>query len=893
MKKLISLLLLLIYKMPLLAQAPINSWPDEYTYPQINGTDINGVKPLTTDPRKTVWLVPPYNPDFKRNRFPWFSEQIPNSGINPFYQYKFRYKYPATIQVGEIKSPFAANDALPYTSPLRFSTDNNNAGNVSPDYLPEDGWELVKQSMGYYKNDNSGIPKDGGVSELDPDPKMIPYVLLYNKFSGNLRILAFGGHLWGTSPEGNIAVNMVLNQQISGPTKNFSGLLNAYGETYTPLDQKTKVEFVQSLAVYPGSVGFLWADFQMSYDPCVCFYESWVTFDFVQIQTYSIQGFSQSISLDGDINANEVASYLAAVWKANLLSPVLNNGMLNYKNGANLEEELKASINSNSNYIKKDKMLKYVKLLGQTMGEVSEGLGAKAKEPKSQAIAKGLKYGGKGIKFFARSLETPMSKATKTAGAFKGTVSRTTNPLIVKADLATPGSWDVKNRSGEYFPDPDYPIYNETMGTIAFLTTPKVYYDFKYQRSLCNIAYMTNAGYVQYDFKFDPNSLLYKFNPILDVKSYEIEVALEVSYSLVFTAYDHGGNVKVIADPGKVNSKNIENYEVVTAEAANFIEDFPLVFRKRFLGNTPYVNLNCSSNLRCQISLEDFITCRSKKEFLKIHFVRLNVIVKGISNKLDRNGKNIHFVQKFTLPTEFITLNGLSDTQYISNLSPFNGNGGIPFDLTIGNRTFNTNDRFDKIYAHETITLNGIVTNNQVENGQKKSVTFAAGQEFIEVLPGYETRGTSNIILEISSPYTNNCLPNSSVAEQSNAFVTSFCKKQNPTIKYGANEAFSRFAVDNSPTLPSISSATTLGFPIPNPTNGECSLSFDLAEEGGYEMYMSNTLGVRVKKLEHSDFAKTGNYKVQFQTGDLEAGVYYITLAANGFRQARKLVVVK
>jgi hypothetical protein len=58
-------------------------------------------------------------------------------------------------------------------------------------------------------------------------------------------------------------------------------------------------------------------------------------------------------------------------------------------------------------------------------------------------------------------------------------------------------------------------------------------------------------------------------------------------------------------------------------------------------------------------------------------------------------------------------------------------------------------------------------------------------------------------------------------------------------------------------------------------------------------MYVSNTLGVRVKKLEHADFAKKGSYKVHFQTDDLEPGVYYITLSANGFRQARKLVVVK
>jgi hypothetical protein len=216
MKKLIQIALGLIYSVGLLAQPTDPQGDASYTYPQINGPVVNGIaQPLSTDPRNTAWPIPPYNPDFKRNRFPWFSEQVPNINIDPFYQYKFRYKYPATIQEGEIRSPYAFNDAKAYTNPLRFP-----GSDISPDYLPEDGWELVKQSMGYLRNDNTGLPKPDGVSANDPDPKEIPFVLLYNKFSGNLRILAFGGHLWGTSPEGNIAVNMVLNQGILNQTKN-------------------------------------------------------------------------------------------------------------------------------------------------------------------------------------------------------------------------------------------------------------------------------------------------------------------------------------------------------------------------------------------------------------------------------------------------------------------------------------------------------------------------------------------------------------------------------------------------------------------------------------------------------------------------------------------------
>jgi len=84
-----------------------------------------------------------------------------------------------------------------------------------------------------------------------------------------------------------------------------------------------------------------------------------------------------------------------------------------------------------------------------------------------------------------------------------------------------------------------------------------------------------------------------------------------------------------------------------------------------------------------------------------------------------------------------------------------------------------------------------------------------------------------------------------------------------------------------------------LGYPVPNPTTGDCSLSFDMAEPGGYRMVITNLLGEEVKLLEKRHFAAAGKHEVRFQTADMEAGVYFITLSAEGFRQARKLVVVK
>jgi hypothetical protein len=902
MKKITQTLVLIFCLTTQVLGQPTNPQGDaSYTFPQFNGPVINGVAtPLTTDPRNTNWPSPAYSPDFKRNYFPWFSETAPNTNLNPAYEYKMQgYQNMNTIPgqlYNEIISPFSIDNATNYTNPLRFRVPLADAFTTSPDYLPEDGWELVKQDMGYFKNDNSGLAKprtivsEPGVSEIHSNPRALPYLMLYNKFTGNLRILGYAGHIFNETPVGRISVVLSLNDPINLSTKNFSGLLNSYGETYNPLDQETKIRRAESMTAHQGIAGFFWADFQMSYDPCVCFYESWVNVDFRKLDSYDFKAYGQSISLDEGADPSEIASYLAAVWRQEPLNSFpVENGMFNYKSGRNLEAELVASINANANYIKKDKMLKYAKLLGETMGEVGEGLGAKAKEPKTKALAKALKYGGKGIKFFASSLESPMSKATKTALALSGTVSQSSFGGITKADIATPGSWDVKNRTGEFFRDPEYPMYNESLGTVAFLTTPKVFKYENYDDSDCNFFHMIDGGEHDIAFKFDPSSLLFKFNPILDLKSYNIEVSLDFDIFNVTHSRRIGGenNVMISSEP-----LELYNLEVYSEKKGNdFVLGYDCIYAKRIRANSPFLSLECSGNLVSHLRINNYGTCFSSQQFLQIWGVELSVIVTGVSNKTDRNGSPITFVQKYSLPVEIIpTATRLKDL-VVKNPSPYD-EGGIPFDLTIGNRTFSSLFPVDKIFAHETILLNGTITNNQLQNGNRKPVSFVAGSE-IELNPGFETKGFSDIILDIGSPYTQNCLPPAAVSEQSNQFVTDFCKGSIPSVKYGANQGVPRLAVDNSPSLPPIISNSKLGYPIPNPTSGECSLSFDLAEAGGYRMVITNILGEEVKHLENRNFAAAGKYTVRFQTTDLEAGVYFITLSANGFRQARKLVVVK
>ena len=863
-----------------------------YTFPQLNGPVINGVPtPVTTDPRNTNWPSPAYSPDFKRNYFPWFSETAPNTNLNPAYEYKL-YGYdgidlvPGQLYAEKI-SPFSPDNATDYTNPLRFRVPLSEAITTSPDYLPEDGWELVKQDMGYFKNDNSGLPKqrtivsEPGVSELHNNPRVLPYLMLYNKFTGNLRILGYAGHIFNETPVGRISVVLSLNDEISNSTKNFSGLLNSYGETYNPLDQETKIQRAESMTAHQGIAGFFWADFQMSYDPCVCFYESWVRVDFRKLDSYDLKAYGQSISLDEGADPSEIASFLAAVWRegSENADPV-KNGMFNYKSGRNLEAELVRSINASANYIKKDKMIKYAKLLGEAMAAIGEGVAEKAKGTKYELLAKGLKYGGKGISFFAASFESPISKATKTAIALSGTVSQSSLSGITKADIATPGSWNVKNRTGEFQPDPEYPVYNETLGTIAFLTTPTVkYYEFFKELDcdgICPVCWVSNGGKKKMGYSLDPSSLKFKINPIMDIKSYDIEVSIDFEFYF--------------------RPEGVEGIKFFNAEPYTYSGIYENGLKRALSGI--FTPLNCVSGMASGVIVENFKDCYS--QFYGYYDAQLmnpvvKILFKYTSNKKDRNGVAISGVQLFSIKAKSVMHTFPENNEQLSiftNPEPFDERGMIPFELEVKDKLFWINDRYDRISAHEKMTFNGTLTNFQIDNGQKKMISFVSGEE-LEFLPGFETSGFSPMEFSIGSVILQNCSPSNNFTEVSNGFVTDFCKRSNPTVKYAANQGVPRLAVDNSNVLPPIVSNTKMGYPIPNPTTGTCAIGFDLAESGSFEMYMSNALGLRVKDLQRSDFAKAGNYTVQFNTENLEAGVYFITLTANGFRQARKLVVVK
>jgi type IV secretory pathway VirB10-like protein len=82
-----------------------------------------------------------------------------------------------------------------------------------------------------------------------------------------------------------------------------------------------------------------------------------------------------------------------------------------------------------------------------------------------------------------------------------------------------------------------------------------------------------------------------------------------------------------------------------------------------------------------------------------------------------------------------------------------------------------------------------------------------------------------------------------------------------------------------------------LGDCIPNPTNGNATISYEIFIEGVVEIQIYNAMGQVVKNLPQGT-QKMGYYQTKIHLSSLPAGLYHYTLFVNGERTDSKKVVV-
>ena len=131
----------------------------------------------------------------------------------------------------------------------------------------------------------------------------------------------------------------------------------------------------------------------------------------------------------------------------------------------------------------------------------------------------------------------------------------------------------------------------------------------------------------------------------------------------------------------------------------------------------------------------------------------------------------------------------------------------------------------------------------------------------------------------------------------------SYCSYRLAEVKPASKQVYETHKTALLATLPQIKKPQTdkpqnqglqkgaLGECIPNPTNGNATISYEIYTDGIVEIKVFNAMGQLVKSFPQGTL-KQGNYQAKITLSDLPAGLYHYTLLVNGEKtDARKLVV--
>lgn len=356
-----------------------------------------------------------------------------------------------------------------------------------------------------------------------------PYIILYNKYTGILRVITSYDEDLGNYDKVNIILR--LRDSYSGVTLKKTNLLANNNSVSRPLDQ-TKIAEVAVPSGLPQHHQFFYADFQTSYDPCNCLNRSELVVDTEFIENTSIINMEgRFIGTDVPLNASGNSpllndkDFLLAVFRDENFS--INGGALTYNNIDKLVDEYKKPRPlTTAEQIGIDAAKALIKGVGSGLDDF---IGSKIILPIPIDASKFDKFVGdtyndaaKGFGLFgagANFLTTKIDEAyavpkVPNIGFIEGEMALTGTLTDVdgyQADeiiIDQPGS--SASLSGTNWTA--YPTYNETLGIFAMLERPKVVMD-----------YGAN-GYKK--FVYQGKTLKYTLNPAADINMEKSEVLI-------------------------------------------------------------------------------------------------------------------------------------------------------------------------------------------------------------------------------------------------------------------------------------------------------------------------------------------------------------------------------
>lgn len=434
----------------------------------------------------------------------------------------------------------------------------------------ENGWELIGVNLGYYPD---GTPFASEFNDF-------PYIILYNKYSGILRVFGLLGPGFSVFDTDINAVVISLNFDNDFDFNGMFRLSEGYDKT---LDQPTEINRMASVTQHPNTNGrWFSADFQMAYDPCVCYYRSQIEFNFEFIQSQDITAQINAISIEEDLIDGNLYNDQTDFLNNFTYNPTVDveestasNGYVIYKSMEKMVadyitqlENYEATLDAVNAHNKKVKRNKWIlkafelvlktaifKLTGPLAPAIITGLQQFAPElilpddkldPKiftkevNKALSKDITTFIGDNFFELEEQELPEKPSTPTATFtqmnMQGSISRSTN--INGPRIFSPGSYggDYLNSSPELNSSHSYPVYNDALGHFALLESPKIVLYRDRVNTSCNYSNIQSNDSSKVNLEFDylqqfklDQPLKYVINPALDIKDYSVDVSIGVN----------------------------------------------------------------------------------------------------------------------------------------------------------------------------------------------------------------------------------------------------------------------------------------------------------------------------------------------------------------------------
>ncbi|MCA1752151.1 MAG: T9SS type A sorting domain-containing protein, partial [Flavobacteriales bacterium] len=768
---------------------------------------------VNTDPRN------PSNPDRPElaNQFFWF----PHNGQ---YNANFELITPGGTYPS-INSPFWSVTDLMVGQLVNLG---------DSDFYPEDGWELLKV--------NFGRLNDGTQRTTLPN---MPYMTLYNKYTGTLRFLG----MW---PNASTSWEIIrfkvslpqtrLGDQSENNPLDATNLLSIQGDAAQPLDQQTEENVYEIITDYPGISNasyFFWFDLPVAYDPCICNSD-------VAIRLEASVESNWNVTVKGIVDAQVLQQGAPA-------SP--NHSALVIKRIMAANSALAVAIASGGTVVQTGPIIDLIDIFQERPGASQQAQSNLALF--ESAIRAGSNVAWDETKMEWRNIDSgetisqsewnaivnsigpfqnaavdyflPSQKAEKPRTSVVGSITASGTATLnqMPGDLVywgLPGSaWtgsleeSVSNSTLGSGLDPEYPIYNNPLGTFALLKTPTIQvkkishsildgYQLlpPFDESTCMF-----GDYTEIQAFFNQEEFKYYFNPAMKMNQEKTEILA----SIVIKEKNNGAGSPFVSETqcltDNFSSPSDEIYcnlcisEQDVSIATNLLQGSNIVIgvddKERYTPPVPidYINDMVASFLtNNQTSINDF-------DF----FIRLTLKIE--SHNVGKDGDPVKNTQVITFPLNAVEYTGTLPIPIVDLENDVNEYTIIDTSVDLPTDEEHFNSGYTEISSN-LFTSTGVMG------------TILSGS-VIHLKPGAVI--SPNIRLAIDYPLQGTQLQGQCDEQQ----ISDFCSNQLPDLSYQAStfsaKAYVGTSLPNHTIKPYLENAHVTSLNLhPNPARSELTL---------------------------------------------------------------------